>query len=57
MRQTIILIAAAYSLGGSHAAISNPTVLGAMQAFQDFCLSGDLSIEANQRFFLGLFYS
>lgn len=46
LRHLVIIIATAYSLGWSNAAISNPTVLGAMQAFQDFCLSSDLSVEA-----------
>jgi hypothetical protein len=45
MKYLVMIIAAAYFLGRSNAAISNPTVLGAMQAFQDFCLSSDLSVE------------
>jgi hypothetical protein len=46
MKHTVIIIAAACSVGSSYAAVSDPTVLGAMQAFQDFCLSSDLSVEA-----------
>jgi hypothetical protein len=46
MKRTVIIIAATCSVGWSNAAPSDPTVLGAMQSFQDFCLTGDLSIEA-----------
>jgi hypothetical protein len=45
MKQAVISIAAACSVGSSYAAVSDPTVLGAMQAFQDFCLNSDLSVE------------
>jgi hypothetical protein len=46
MKSTFIVIAAACSIGWANAAPSDQTVLGAMQSFQNFCLSGDLSIKA-----------
>ena len=45
MRHAITLIAAAFSIVWGNAAFADPSVLGAMQSFQDFCLSGNLSME------------
>jgi len=44
MRHPIKIITAACAMC-SNATFADPTVLGAMQSFQDFCLTGDLSIE------------
>jgi hypothetical protein len=40
------IVAAARSTVWGKAAFADQSVLGAMQSFQDFCLSGNLSIEA-----------
>ena len=40
------IIAAACLVGWSNVASSDAIMLGAMQSFQDFCMSGDLSIDA-----------
>jgi hypothetical protein len=46
VRLTFIIAAAAFSICWVSAGVADQSVLGAMQSFQEFCLSGDLSIEA-----------
>ncbi len=46
MKRLITIIAAACSVVWGSAAVADQGVLGAMRSFQDFCLSGNLSIEA-----------
>lgn len=46
MKQRIAIMVAACSVVWGNAAFADQSVLGAMQSFQDFCLSGDLSMDA-----------